>query len=416
MHRDPRPALDIVDLEERYQVPLYRKREIALVRGRGMDLWDAEGRRYLDMMSNYGVNILGHAHPAVTAAITEQADVLLSCHQSFYNDVRARFIAALEALLPDGLRHLSFSNSGAEAVEAALKFARAATGRARIVSTRRGYHGRTFGALSVTGEPKHRSPFEPLLAGCEQISYGDVAAACAALTDAAAIILEPIQGESGVRSAAPAYLRALRARCDEVGAVLIFDEVQTAFRTGRTWAFEHSGVLPDIMTLSKPLANGLPIGVTVVSDRAAASIPGGSHGSTFGGNPLVCAAATATLSLVGTPDFNAHVAVVGASFLRRLRSIHHPRIREVRGQGLMVAVELKQNASPVLRHLQRAGVLAIPAGSTVIRFLPPLIAEEDHVRRAAEAFAAALDVGECALPCRRLRLKPRYFPREGGLT
>src|SRR5947209_1783397 len=350
--------IDTTSIEEQYQIPLYRKRDIALVRGEGVYLFDESGKRYLDMMSNYGVAVLGHGHPRVTAAIRDQADTLLSCHQSFYNDARARFIETLERLLPEGLRRMSFSNSGAEAVEAALKYARVATGRSGVVSTKRGYHGRTFGALSVTGEQKHRAPFAPLLEGCEQVAFGDLEGTRAQLGNAAAIILEPIQGESGVRPGAPEYLRGLRELCDETGTLLIFDEVQTAFRTGRTWGFEHSGAVPDIMTLSKPLANGLPIGVTVVSDAVAEKVPAGSHGSTFGGNPLVCAAGTATLSVMSEPSFNRHVAEVGAHFVERLRAVEHPSIREVRGVGLMVAVELKKNASSVLQAMQANGVLA----------------------------------------------------------
>jgi acetylornithine/LysW-gamma-L-lysine aminotransferase len=355
-----------------------------------MELWDEDGRRYLDMMSNYGVAILGHSHPDVTEAIQQQAGTLISAHQSFYNDARAHFLRALEALLPDGLRRLSFSNSGAEAVEAALKYARVATGRHAFVSAKRGYHGRTFGALSVTGEPKHRTPFAPLLEGSTHVVYGDLEAAREALHDAAAIILEPVQGESGVRIAPSDYLQGLRRLCDEQGVLLIFDEVQTAFRTGRTWCWEHSGVQPDIMTLSKPLANGLPIGITVVTDRVAEAIGPGSHGTTFGGNPLVCAAGTAVLGIVGEPGFNEHVTRVGDHFLHRLRAIQHPGIREVRGLGLMVAVELKSSASPVLQRMQAAGVLAIPAGKTAVRFLPPLIAEEEHVEEAARVFEESL--------------------------
>ena len=381
---------EIVATESEYSIPLYHKRDVALVSGEGVYLWDAEGRRYLDMMSNYGVAVLGHSHPAVSAAIATQAGTLLSSHQSFYSDQRARFIAALEALLPDGLRKISFANSGAEAVEAALKYARAATGRQRLISTKRGYHGRTFGALSVTGDPKHRAPFAPLLDGCEQVAYGDLEAARERLTDAAALIVEPVQGESGVRVASMEYLQCLRQICDETGALLILDEVQTAFRTGRTWAFQHSHILPDIMTLSKPLANGLPIGVTVVSDRVAAGIPPGSHGTTFGGNPLVCAAATATLEVVAEPGFNEHVGRMGELFLAGLRTIEHPAIREVRGIGLMIAVELKRNVSSTLQTMQHKGVLAISAGSTSVRFLPPLIVEEEHIQEAVRVFEEAL--------------------------
>ena len=386
---------EIVELEDDCRIPLYHKRDVALVRGEGPYLWDADGTRYLDMMSNYGVAILGHSHPAVTAAITEQAGRLISCHQSFYNDTRAHFSARLQALLPPALRHLSFGNSGAEAVEAALKYARAATGRSRLISTKRAYHGRTFGALSVTGEQKHRTSFAPLLEGCEQVPFGDLDAARASLADAAAMIVEPVQGESGVRPAPDEYLHGLRSLCDEMGALLIYDEVQTAFRTGRTFAFQHSGAVPDILTLAKPLANGLPIGVTVVSPVVADRIPPGSHGSTFGGNPLVCAAGIATLDVVAKPDFNRQVAEAGRFFLTALRTIDHPLIRDVRGIGLMLAVELKRNASPVLQRMQAAGVLAIPAGSTCVRFLPPLIVEESHLTHAADVFEAALrEVGD----------------------
>lgn len=380
----------VAPAEDQYGIRLYNKRDIMLVRGQGMELWDAEGRRYLDMMSNYGVAILGHSHPSVTEAITRQAGVLISAHGSFYSDARAGFLTVLERLLPDSLRHLSFSNSGAEAVEAALKYARLATERHRFVSTKRAYHGRTFGALSVTGETKYRTPFEPLLQGANHVPYGDLDAAQEALPDAAAMILEPIQGESGVRIASSDYLRGIRRLCDETGTLLIFDEVQTAFRTGRTWCWEHSGVQPDIMTLSKPLANGLPIGVTIVTERVASVISPGIHGTTFGGNPLVCAAGTAVLGVAGRPEFNEHTTRVGDHFLRRLRTIDHPSIREVRGLGLMVAVELKASASPVLQRMQASGVLAIPAGKTAVRFLPPLIAEEEHIDEAVAVFEQCL--------------------------
>jgi acetylornithine/LysW-gamma-L-lysine aminotransferase len=379
-----------VSAEQRLEVRLYNKRDISLVRGEGMYLWDADGKRYLDMMSNYGVAVLGHAHPAVTQAIRDQANLLISAHQSFYNDQRSLFLETISALLPEDLQHLSFSNSGAEANEAALKFARLATSRHCFVSTKRGYHGRTFGALSVTGEPKHVTPFAPLLEGCAQVPFGDLHAAREALRDAAAMILEPVQGESGVRLASSEYLQGLRNICDETGALLIFDEVQTAFRTGRTWCWEHSGVRPDIMTLSKPLANGLPIGLTAVSTRVSEAIGPGSHGTTFGGNPLVCAAAVATLRVLAQPSFNEHVAHVGRVFLEGLRAIRHPSIREVRGLGLMIAAELKSSASPVLQRMQAVGVLAIPAGKTNVRFLPPLIAEEEHVAEAVRVFEASL--------------------------
>jgi acetylornithine/LysW-gamma-L-lysine aminotransferase len=381
----------VAETEERLQIRLYHKRDITLVRGEGVYLWDAHGRRYLDMMSNYGINVLGHQHPAVTAAIIDQAGRLTGCHQSFYSDVRAKFLGLLANLLPESLERVSFSNSGAEAIEAALKFARAASGRSRIIATHRGYHGRTMGALSVTGEPKHRAAYEPLLPHVEHVPFGDLDAIQKIVAGAAAIVVEPVQGESGVRPAPDGYLEGLRNLCDESGALLILDEVQTAFRTGRTWAFEHSGAAPDIMALSKPLANGLPIGITAVSGAVAEAIPAGSHGTTFGGNPLVCAVGVATLRTVSEPGFNQHATDMGRVFLGLLREIRHPLVREVRGLGLMIGVELKRNATPVLRKMQSEGVLAIPAGSTAVRFLPPLIVQEGHVREAVKVFAESLD-------------------------
>jgi acetylornithine/LysW-gamma-L-lysine aminotransferase len=378
-------------VEDRYEIHLYNKREITLVRGEGVYIWDSDGRRYLDAMSNYGVNVLGHQHPRVNAAIIEQLQRLMSCHQSFYNDARAAFEEALIGILPPTLSRLSFANSGAEAVEAAIKYARAATGRQRIIAAKRSYHGRTMGALSVTADKKYRELFQPLVEECEHVAYDDLAALEASIDGAAAVILEPVQGESGVHVPSPGYLQAVRQLCNRFGVLLIFDEVQTGMgRTGRMFAFEHEAVVPDILTLSKGIANGLPMGVTVVSEAVAEAVPVGSHGSTFGGNPLVCAAATATIETLCVQDVPARVAELGRYFLEQLRALNHPLVREVRGRGFMIAVELKQRATPYLRALQEACVLAIPAGSTGIRFLPPLIMEREHVDEIVAALQRVL--------------------------
>lgn len=384
----------IREIENADLVPLYAKRDVALVRGAGTTLWDSDGKEYLDCMSAYGVAILGHAHPAVTEAVTRQAATLTTCHQSFYNDQRARYLKLLMSQAPEGITRAFFCNSGTESVEAALKFARAVTGRQHFVSTRKAYHGRTMGSLAVTGDNKYREAYAPMYGNVTHVPYGEPDSLAAITDETAALILEPIQGEGGINPAPDGYLAAAREACDAHGALLIFDEVQTAFRTGRTWAFEHSGAAPDIMTLSKPLANGLPIGITAVSARVADGIPPGSHGSTFGGNPLSCAAGVATLRVVGEPDFNAHVVEMGEALRFGLRAVQHPLIREVRGMGLMVGVELKRNVSPVLQRMQAAGVLAIPAGSTAVRFLPPLIIEREQVEEAVRVFAQALDSHE----------------------
>jgi len=387
-----RSTEEIVALDRELQPPLYAKRGLALVRGEGVWLWDSDGRRYLDLMSNYGVNILGHAHPRVTAAIVAQAGRLLSCHQSFASDVRAAFLERLLAVAPAGLTRAFLSNSGTEAVEAALKFVWATTGRRKIVAARRGYHGRTLGALAATAEKKYREPFLGLLAEAEHIPYGDPEALAAALDErTAAVILEPVQGESGIYSAPDEYLRAARELTRQAGVLLIFDEVQTAFRTGAWFACQHAGVTPDLLCVAKGLANGVPIGATLMTEEIAAALPAGVHGSTFGGNPLACAAGLATLETLAVDSLIPHSADVGAYFLRRLRELEHPAVREVRGRGLMLGIELKSRSTPVLKAMQERGLLALPAGTVVVRLLPPLIITREQVDEAVAGIAAALD-------------------------
>mgnify|MGYP001149285694 CR=1 FL=1 len=387
-----RTTNELVALDQELQPPLYAKRGLVLVRGEGAWLWDADGRRYLDFMSNYGVNILGHAHPRVTAAIVAQASRLLSCHQSFASDVRVAFLERLLAIAPPGLSRAFLSNSGTEAVEAALKFCWAATGRRKIVAARRGYHGRTLGALAATAEKKYREPFRGLLAEAVHIPFGDIDALAAALDDdTAALILEPVQGESGIYPAEPDYLRAVRDLTRRSGVLLVLDEVQTAFRTGTWFACQHAGVTPDLLCLAKGLANGVPIGATLMTEEVASALPAGVHGSTFGGNPLACAAGLATLETLADDQLIAHSAEVGAHFLRRLRELTHPAVREVRGRGLMIGIELRSRATPVLRSMQQRGLLALPAGTVVVRLLPPLIITTEQVDEAVASIASALE-------------------------
>ncbi len=385
----------IQQIEDEGVVPMYTKRDVALVRGEGYYLWDSEGRRYLDFASNYGVNILGHANPAVTAAISEQAGRLISCHQSFYNDVRARYLQRLRAILPSPLSRAFFSNSGAESVEAALKFARAATGRVEVVSARRGYHGRTYGALSATPEKKYREPYLPVLEGFRSVPFGDVGALEAALTPAtAAVILEPVQGEGGVHPAPDGYLETVLNLAHRNGSMLILDEVQTGFRTGRYFGLEHSGVVPDFLCLSKGIANGVPMGLTVTSEEIAARLPAGTHGNTFGGNPLAAAAALAVLEEIERENLLRHSAEMGAYMLERLRELDRASVREVRGLGLMVAVDLRERATKYLRALQERGIIALSAGPTTLRFLPPLIVDKEAVDQLVETLGEVLGRGK----------------------
>jgi acetylornithine/LysW-gamma-L-lysine aminotransferase len=351
-------------------------RGISLVRGEGCRVTDSEGRTYIDLVSNYGVNVLGHGHPDVTAAITAQAGLLTNAHQSFDSPVRDAFVAALGALLPAELSRLCFVNSGAEALEVAIKLSRVATGRTRLVAMNRGYHGRTMGALSLTADAGYRDPFAPLLPDVTHIAYDDIAALDAIDGTVAAVVVEPIQGEAGVRVPANGYLTAVRERCAAAGALLIADEVQTGFRTGSFIACSYDGVVPDVLCLGKGIANGLPMAVTVCTEAVGTAMPRGGHGSTFAGSPLVCAAGTATMQVLADPALHARVAEIGAQAVERLRELPSTAVREVRGRGLMIGVELRRPATPAIIELQRRGVLVLSAGRTVIRLLPSLLIDD----------------------------------------
>src|SRR2546422_1624480 len=371
--------------------PLHAERGLRLVRGEGSYLWDDRERRYLDLMTNYGVNLLGHSHPEVTAAITAQAARLTNAHQSFDTPARDEFLQALGALLPPPLTRISFGNSGAEAVEAAMKYARVASGRAGIVATHRAYHGRTFGALAATADAKYRDPFAPMLEGVRHVPFDDLDALDKVLDDSVgAVIIEPIQGEGGVRVPADGYLRGIRDRCEARGILLICDEIQTGFRTGAVFAFSREDIVPDILCLSKSIANGLPMGVTVTTEAVSDRVPKGSHGSTFAGNPLVCAAGAATLRVLGDGELHARAAQAGARFQQKIRDLRLPQIREVRGRGLMLAVELKKPATPVIKAMQERGVLVLPGGGTVIRFLPSILIQDDQLDEGIAVLGEAL--------------------------
>ena len=356
------------------QIPLYAKRDIALVRGEGNYLFDSTGKRYLDAMSNYGVASLGHAHPEFTAALVDQLGKLTTTHQSFYNDARSMFLEEIAHIAPEGVNRSFLSNSGTEAIEAGLKFARTATGRSGIVAAKRGYHGRTLGALVATADKKYRAPFEEILGQqVTHVGFNDLESLEAAVTnETAAIMLEPVQGEGGIHPADVDYLQRARDLADTYGAVLFFDEVQSSFRTGAPFYSAANGVTPDILVTAKAIANGLPVGVTLVTDVIADSVPGGAHGSTFGGNPLIARGGAETLRIMREDDLYANAANVGKYVIAEIEKLQLPRIRAVRGTGLMFGIELKMKAGPALKALQDRGVLALMAGTLVLRFLPPM--------------------------------------------
>ncbi|MCB9913555.1 MAG: aspartate aminotransferase family protein [Planctomycetes bacterium] len=378
-------------VEEARGSGVYALKDVALVRGAGARVQDAEGRWYLDCAAGHGVASLGHCPPRVVAAVQAQAATLLTCAGSYPNDKRAALLERLLAFAGGGFERAFLTNSGTESVEAALKFARHATGRPGIVAATRAFHGRTLGALSATFTRAYREPFAPLVPRVEHARFGDLASFAELVGDeTACVIVEAVQGEGGVHVAPPEFLHGLRALCDARGALLVVDEVQTGFgRTGRAFAYEHAGVAPDLVALGKALAGGVPMGAVLMGPRVRA-LPVGAHGSTFGGNPLACAAALATLDTLEQDGLVERARELGAWLLERLRALESPLVREVRGLGLMVGVDLRRRVAPLLRALQERGVLALPAGPTVLRLLPPLVISRAELEQVLAALAAGL--------------------------
>lgn len=378
--------MDMQALESQHTSGVYAKREISIVKGEGATLWDDQGREYIDCAAGHGVANLGHCHPAIVQAICEQSRTLITCAEAFYNPLRAELGRHLAAIMPAGMERIFLCNSGTEAVEAALKFARLTTGRAGVVAAMRAFHGRTFGALSATYNKKYREPFEPLLSGFQHAAYNNLEKFAAAVTDdTAAVILEVVQGEGGVHVGTAEFLLGVQEICRKHGALLILDEVQTGFcRTGRMFALEHYGLQPDLLCMAKAIAGGLPMGAVGLGERVAQLTPG-AHGSTFGGNPLTCAVALAALDVYEKENLAGRTAETGEVFIRLLREIDLPVIREVRGLGLMVGVETRQKVAPYLAALKERGVLAMNAGPTVLRFLPPLVISRQQIEGVVEA-------------------------------
>ncbi|HEX6776559.1 MAG TPA: acetylornithine/succinylornithine family transaminase, partial [Ktedonobacterales bacterium] len=364
-----------------------------LVRGEGAVVFDDQGRRYIDCVGGIAVANVGHANPHVAAAIAQQATRLISCPELFHNDVRAAYLERLVAALPPGMNRVFLCNSGAEAIEAAIKFARFSTGRTQILATMRGFHGRTLGALSATWDRHYRAPFEPLVPDYDHLRYNDSEALETAITDrTAALILEVVQGEGGIHLASTEYLQTAARLCQERGALLIVDEIQTGFgRTGSMWACEHAGIIPDLLCLAKGIAGGVPMGATCLGPRVQ-SLPPGLHGSTFGGNPLACAAAIAVLDELAERHLPERAARLGAYLLEQLQALATTSsiIREVRGLGLMIGIELRERAQPALKALAERGVLALTAGNNVIRLVPPLVIEDEQIEQVAAALAEVL--------------------------
>ena len=367
------------------------RRPFTVVRAQGARLWTDDGREFIDCSAAHGWANVGHGHPVVTDAIRRQAETLVALHEGAFNDRRAEWMAELAAALPGDLSRIQPANSGAEAVEAALKAARFFTGRAEIIAAKRGFHGRTFGALSATWNKKYREPFAPLVPDFRHVAFNDLEAMDAAISDkTAAVILEIVQGEGGVYVGDADYFAGVRHLCDERGALLIFDEIQTGMgRTGKLLATEHLPILPDIITLGKGLGGGIPMGAAVWRDSLG-TLDAGIHGSTFAGNPLACAASLAVLRVMRDEQLPQRAARLGEWLMSALRAIDSPQIREVRGLGLMVGVQLRGRVTPVLKALADEGIWALPAGSTVLRLLPPLVISEEDLQTVVEKVAYCL--------------------------
>ncbi|MGC9393939.1 MAG: aspartate aminotransferase family protein [Anaerolineae bacterium] len=381
----------IMAWEEKYDSGVYSKQPIVLVRGEGAHVWDIDGTEYIDCVGGHGAANMGHAHPAVVAAVTAQAQRLFLSPNGFYNDMRAQLLKELVRIAPPGIERAFLCSSGTEAVEAVLKFARLTTKRTKIISTMRAFHGRTMGALSTTWNKTYRKPFEPLIPDVMFVPYGKIERMDKVLDDqTAAVILEVVQGEGGVNPGDGQYLQQVQALCQERGALFVVDEVQTGFgRTGTMFACEHYDLRPDLIAVAKSIAGGLPMGAALIGERLG-EMPKKVHGNTFGGNPLVCAAALATIHALETEHLPERAAQLGARLMSGFRAIDSPLIREVRGLGLMVGIELKTQSGRYLGALAEKGVLALPAGGTVMRFLPPLVISPADIRTVIEKVALVL--------------------------
>ncbi|VVA44171.1 (LysW)-aminoadipate semialdehyde transaminase [Candidatus Roizmanbacteria bacterium] len=367
-------------LQQKYVVNTYVNRGVTFVKGEGVYLYDEAGNKYLDMMSNYGVSIFGHTDKEITQQLERQLRLITTLHGSFNNDKRSEASELLIKRAGKTYINVYWCNSGTEANEAALKFAVAATGKKKIIACDHGYHGKTLGALSVTSGEKYRKPFLPLLWQVEFIPHNNLQALEKEIdNNTAAFIVEPIQGEGGIYVPNKNYLKKVREICNRRGVILIIDEVQTGMgRTGSLLCSQKSGIEADILTMGKGLAGGIPVGATLINNKISAVIFKGLHTSTFGGNPLVCAGVMATLNKIDNQLLD-YVAEMGSYFLKELKSIKSSSIFGVRGQGLMIGLDVKIDRNNLLKKLQGEKILAIPAGETVVRFLPPFIVEKKHI-------------------------------------
>jgi acetylornithine/LysW-gamma-L-lysine aminotransferase len=372
-----------IELIDNYEVAVYPKRDLVIVKGKDATVWDEKGNEYIDCAAGIGVATIGHSNPTVVKAITKQAETLITNACVFYNDTRALFLEKLNQITPPNIKRSFLTNSGTEAMEASIKFARVSTEKTDFITTMRGFHGRTMGALSGTHKEDYRTPFEPLVPGFSFVPFNNLEKMEAAITKkTAGIILEVIQGEGGINIATQEYLDGVRALCDKHNVLMIIDEIQTGFcRTGRMFAIEHFGIEPDIMTVAKGIAGGFPVGAAICSDKV--KIGFGQHGTTYGGNPLASAAGLATIDFMLDNNLAKQAKEKGDYLVSKLNIDELSKVRAIRYKGLMIGIELKEKVQPYLVQLMKEGIIAMPAGKIVLRFLPPAVITYDQLDRVA---------------------------------
>jgi acetylornithine/LysW-gamma-L-lysine aminotransferase len=374
--------------EDRYLATLYQRFPINIARGKGATVWDNTGKEYIDCMGGYGVALVGHCNDRVVDAIKRQAELLITAHMSTYNDTRLRFMEKIASVAPTSLNKIFFANSGAESVEAALKFARKYSGKHGVIAMNGAYHGKSFGALSVTYNEKYRKSFLPLLDGVKFVPYSDPTLLEEAIDDTiGTVILEPIQGETGIIVPPDNLLPKIREVCDRRNLVLVFDEIQSGLgRTGKMWAGQNWNTTPDIMCLAKGIAGGIPMGLVLAKQEIMDSLKVGEHSSTFGGSPLACAAGIATMEALVDDKLVENAAEMGLRFkegLSRLKE-KHKIVREVRGIGMMIGVELRFDVKDMLFDGIRRGLLLLYSGRNILRLLPPLVMNEVTISRVVD--------------------------------
>ena len=374
--------------EDEFMGNLYQRFPVTVEKGFGSHVWDVDGKEYIDCMGGYGVAIVGHRNERVVNALKSQLEKIITVHSSLYNKTREEFLKTLIGVAPHGLTQVHLNNSGAESVEAAIKFARKFTGKKGMVAMNGSYHGKSMGALSLTFNPKYRKMFQPLVEKTSFARFGDIESLRETVDDDTGfVILEPIQGESGIHVAPDGFLQEVRKLCDDKGILLVFDEIQSGLgRTGRMWASEHWNTTPDIMCIAKGIAGGVPMGATLVKPEILAVMGKGEHSSTFGGNPLSCAAGTATLQALTQDGLIENAEKMGRRLregLERLKE-KHKIIREIRGKGLMIGVELKFQVKDIILDGIKNGVLILYSGRNILRFLPPLVISEDDITKVLE--------------------------------